>query len=132
MTNSIAEHSSIELTSERRQDMLVGALEGGSNHWYRFGDRACNIIGFIAPSDKKTPFVDRLWRTLQLGFAIPIHDVEGPEHLGYISLKHMKAGEQLMLQKQPEHFADIIAENDDASTADVWFQYCVLKELVYG
>jgi hypothetical protein len=122
----------VTLTAERRQDMLVGALEGGSDYWCRIGHNAISRIGFVAPSDGRTTFIDRVWRTISANVSIPIHDVEDGTFLGWISLKRMDEGERLMQEHQPEHFADILGENDDAITADVWFQYVVLKELVYG
>lgn len=120
------------LTDERRQDMLVGALEGGSNYWYLFHEVACEKIETVSASDGDKTFVDRLWAALQAGFDIPVHDVEEEEQIGSISMTRIIEGEKLMREKHPHHWADILKEQDDASTADVWFQMVVLKELVYG
>lgn len=120
------------ITDERRIDLLVSALEGGSNYWYWLRGRAMNIVGFIAPADKSTPTVDRIWKALKLGLALPVHDIETKELLGSLSLESILEGEKIMVEKYPSHFADIINENDDASTADVWLQLAVMKEIVYG
>lgn len=119
------------LTDERRQDMLVGALEGGSNYWYEFREQAMLIIDRGWDGRNKT-FVDRLWMALSAGFDIPVHDVENGDEIGSISKTRIIEGEKLMREKHPEHWANIINKNDDAETADVWFQMVVLKELVYG
>lgn len=37
-----------------------------------------------------------------------------------------------MAAKAPRHFADLLNENDDAETHDVFMQYVVLGEIVYG
>lgn len=108
-------------------------MEGGSNYWYFIDDDACDIIDSVKPSDNKTTFVERMWAAILKGKEIPIRDVEQHKTiLGKISLVSICEGEQLMLDKHPHHFADILNENDDATTADVWFQYAVLKKLVYG
>jgi hypothetical protein len=37
-----------------------------------------------------------------------------------------------MAREYGRHFSDMIAENDDATTADVFLQCCLFGELVYG
>lgn len=43
-----------------------------------------------------------------------------------------EAGLQLMAEKYPDHFKDLMQENDDAITGDVFLQCIALKEVVYG
>lgn len=120
------------LTDERRLDMLTGALEGGSNYWYEIKESADKIINDATPDMKGQPYVDRFFKAVQLGHAIQVHDCENDELLGEVTMHAIQEGERLMLAKHPEHWANILNENDDAETADVWFQMVVLKELVYG
>jgi len=124
------------ISSDRRSDMLTGALEGGSNGWYFIGEDAEVIIAQFVPDfakeRKRTPFCDLLWQAITAGAVVPVRDCEDEETvLGHISLQSIKEGEELLQKNQPDHFNDIIEENDDATTADVWFQYAVLKEIVY-
>lgn len=44
----------------------------------------------------------------------------------------IEKGLQVMADKYPRHFNDIITENDDAETADVFVQCAVLGEVVFG
>jgi len=37
-----------------------------------------------------------------------------------------------MASEAPRHFADFIAENDDAETADVFLQCCLFGRIVFG
>ncbi len=121
----------IEVTKERRSDMLCGALEGGSNYWYLLKEKACKIIQKYGK--KGTPTVDRMFEAIYAGETIEIHDAEDEKNkLGEINLTSMDKGEQTMANKQPRHFMDMINEEDDAITADVWFQYCVMNDLVFG
>ena len=120
------------ITDEQRLNLLTSALEGGSNYWYEISNAACKKIDSVKPSDGKTPFVDRLWAAIQAGKNIEVHDIESRDLLGHISLDTIKQGEVTMLKQQPQHFADILSENDDAVTGDVWFQYCIMNKLIYG
>lgn len=120
------------ISSQTRLDLLTAALHGGSNYWY-FLSKEADSIAKRHELNEKEPFVDSLWKAIETGEEIPIHDVENEINLlGKISLKSIEEGEELMLSKLPEHFANIIRDNWDAETADVWFQLAVMKDLVYG
>lgn len=41
-------------------------------------------------------------------------------------------GLQVMAEKYPRHFGNLISDNDDAETGDVLLQCSVLGEIVYG
>lgn len=123
------------IKDEDRENLLCSAIEGGSNYWYFFGEEANRIIYDETERYKKgIPFVDRLWTALKKGAVIPVHDLEDEngEKIGEISLESIYKGEALLLEKYPKHFADIISEDTDATTGDIWFQLAALGELVYG
>jgi hypothetical protein len=121
------------LSDEQRLNMLTGALEGGSNYWYWFKNAANRVIESVKPfTDGSEPFVERLWEAIKAGKQIEVHDIDNRELLGTISLQSIERGEQTMAEKHAEHFGNIISENDDAETADVWFQLAVMNELTYG
>jgi len=68
--------------------------------------------------------------------ADPNHKVEfidkedGTKHkMGW---SHVCNGTSTMAKEFPRHFNDWICENDDFTTADVWFQCCLLGDVVYG
>lgn len=126
-----------QLSDDRRVDMLTGAMEGGSNYWYFLGEDAESVlekyIFDLANVRKQRPFVDLIWEAIRAGASIPIRDAEDQETvLGHISMESIEEGERLMYEQQASHFGDILSECDDANTADVWLQYVVLKDLVYG
>lgn len=120
----------VYLSDERRLDMLTGAIEGGSNYWYFLPDVSmCDKYR----KSKSEPLVDRMMKAILVHEIIPVHDIENLEDfLGNISLSSIIKGEELMFKNHPKDFADILDENDDAETADIWFQLCVLGEIVYG
>jgi len=125
--------ATIALTSDQRSNLLCSAIEGGSNYWYWLSSKAMKVINEVKPSDGKTPLVDRMWAAIEAGKSIPIHDLEDTKvQLGEISLVSIERGEQTMIEKHIQHFADVLKENDDAATGDVWFQLAVMNEVVYG
>ena len=49
-----------------------------------------------------------------------------------LTLKDVRKGLRLMKKLYPEHYADLVEENDDLITGDVWLQLAVFGELIYG
>lgn len=49
-----------------------------------------------------------------------------------LTLKDVRKGLRLMKKLYPSHYADLMEENDDAITGDVWLQLAVFGELIYG
>lgn len=49
-----------------------------------------------------------------------------------ITLVDVRRGLELMRDKYPRHYADLVEENDDAITGDVFLQLAVFGELIYG
>ena len=81
-----------------------------------------------------SPLVDKIINAVyDHNVSVDIYDIEDPDEiLGTFNLENIKRGEEIMLKEYPKHFANILSENDDAETADVWFQLVVLGEIVYG
>jgi hypothetical protein len=122
----------VTITDEQRLNLLTSALEGGSNYWYLLDKDAADIIDKHFPPAKNVCFVDRMWATIKAGLSIPIADNEEDEGVGEISLASIEKGEQLLADKYPGTLAEILEENDDANTADIWFQLCSFGEVIYG
>lgn len=121
------------IPDDRREDMLTGAIEGGSNYWYYLSDNMCDRILEATPELDKHPFVARMWAYLKTGKKIVIRDIEDKsEILGKLSIADMSEREFKMAKEHPEHFSNILTENDDAETADVWLQYVLMNSIVYG
>lgn len=126
-------------------NLLVSALEGGSNYWY-----------MIEESVQPKAWTFSLWREWKPGTKSPyfsdvpfneggalIFSVKSEERDEDLARKEeaerytldreaMQRGLTLMAAESPRHYADFIAENDDAITADVWLQYCLFGEVKFG
>ena len=60
-------------------------------------------------------------------------DPEGSRRSGaVIGRAEVQAGFDKMASDYPSHLGDIINDNFDAETADVWWQCVLLKDIVYG
>jgi hypothetical protein len=60
-------------------------------------------------------------------------DGEFPESAKHhITIVEVQKGLELMRDKYPRHYADLVEEEDDAITGDVWLQLAVFGELIYG
>lgn len=127
------------LSNSVRNDLIIDAIEGGSNYWYLFGIDSDNIIRKYIGVRKDfhgdffySTFSEAIMTAVVEGDEIPVYDIETREMLGKLSLKSIEEGEEKMYADHPQHFGDILCENNDAITADVWFQYCVMGELIFG
>jgi hypothetical protein len=108
-------NGTLNVSRERVGDLFVGAVEGGSTYWAR---------------DLELPR-GRGWyynRMLNHGFAVT--DAEGTRH--EVTPEKIERALNRMASEHPRHFADFREGQDDATTADVFFQLCVLGEVVYG
>jgi len=122
------------MNNQIREDLLITALEGGSNDWYLLAEvpklkRSNRWAGkriVLSASE-------RVWKAVTRGQIVPINDCENEtEKLGEISKERIQIGEKLMKKNSPEHWMNANEENWDAETADVWFQYVVLGEITFG
>ena len=50
----------------------------------------------------------------------------------HITMDDVRKGLELMRDKYPRHYADLMEEDDDLITGDVWLQLAVFGELIYG
>lgn len=122
-----------DVTPQRIADMFTGAVEGGSGYW-------CSGIylkspGDVAPGDE---FRDEVWYANPHRYEDPDLKIElfefdseaDKKHI--VTLDNIKRGLALMAEKSPHQFANLVGETDDATTADVFLQYVVFGEVVYG
>jgi len=127
-----SEESFIAFTKEQRDNLIINALEGGSNYWclpYE-GDVLSKTE---EEKENGISFAERVIKTVESGKSITIWDAEEEtEHLGLISLENLKTAEKLMFEHFNSHYDDVINENDDATTADVFLQLVVVGNVIFG
>lgn len=111
--------------------LLTDAFEGGSNYWYMIHDAhrpatwkkkekhfyyeyAITYGGYLIISDEalEEPTIKRPFIRLDLEL--------------------LKKGLQIMAKDYINHYADLVKDNADAVTADVFLQCCIFGEVIYG
>jgi hypothetical protein len=113
-------------TNDEVYNLLVSALEGGSNYWYMIDDTN------VPRRKQDIPFVDQLLQAIQAGIEVKISDSETDEVLGALTRKSWANAERLMLAEHRGHAGDVLSGHDDAATGDVFFQLAVMGKVVYG
>lgn len=127
-----------EVSLSRISDMLCSAFEGGSNYWYeitKFNEPP--KMEFLSSPDlndgKPFPHIDY---PLNKGGSLVIRCIEGDRINGKthwkLDLAAIRKGLQLMAEKSPRHYANFVNEDDDAETGDVFLQYCLFGEVIFG
>lgn len=112
-----------EVTEKMIRDQLITAFEGGSNYWYEIE----------AIFDKDGHRVHNYYDAVLQGGSIHIVDSEEPDvALGIVDLAHIQNGLQLMANYHRKQFMNIITEDGDAKTADLFLQLVVMGEVIYG
>ena len=112
----------IKIENEDIIDVIVTALEGGSNYWYNLPD--LSMVDKIAGKAQS----ERIAISALNGKVIPVYDLEDEdEHLGDLSLENIERGIKLYIEDGREFDAGM-----DADEADVLFQYMVLGEITFA
>ena len=119
----------IEIKEETVENMLIGAFEGGSNYWYE-------ILKFNAPKNFNLSSPDmkefrHVSYPINFGGSLVV-GVKGEDIHDSLDRNTINFGLEVMKNKYPKHFNDMIEENDDCVTADVFLQCCLFSEIVYG
>lgn len=107
----------VSIPSKSIEYLFISALEGGSNYW-------CGKVEHLSRVKEEDYYT-----SLLNGFKC--YDTEAEKW--YTVNKHDIADAlQNMATYHKKHFNDLLAENDDAITADVFLQLCALKSVIYG
>ncbi len=119
---------------------IITALYGGINYWAGLDEQEKWKYPEGHEPRKKGEDGETqdvyIARLILEGGAVKFFDINDEENEEanewFLDLNKMVMGFILMMQKSPSHFADLLAENGDATTSDVYIQYCLLGDIVYG
>jgi hypothetical protein len=139
--------TTVWLSRSRIADVLCSGMEGGIGYW-------AAIVRYDAPPEGVE--LCTFWRDSSLGDEVFRH-IHYPmcEAGGGVVLEHdpvrkddqmneddmaestlnwpkLEKAVQLMAEKYPGHFKNILDDNDDAETGDVLVQLALFGELVFG
>jgi hypothetical protein len=106
----------VEIEEKTIANLLCSAREGGANYWATFEQCPYTLHG----------------GTLCLPVSVLEEEEDFTTKPHTLDLATVKRGLSLMAARAPQAFADILSGDDDSGTADVFLQYALLGEIVYG
>lgn len=124
------------MNRELLEDVIVTALEGGSNYWYFINKENVSKIRSSVPKTVD-PYLSTaiLTAILDHGVEVQINDLENKtEVLGVLSKERIKERME-ELYTNPKYKWAIQAheeEGGDADSADIVFQYLVMGDVWFG
>lgn len=124
----------IEITQQQIADLLTDALEGGHNYWYEI-KKQNPPTQFTFRIDK-----DRVYEHIDFpmnpgGYLVIKQTVDesGPG-ARRLTLQRLEAGMRDLAasEKYRHHFVDILKEDTDGTTADVFLQFALYGDVLFG
>lgn len=109
---------------------IIGAFEGGSTYWLREYDYTYRPEGV-----EGNPLYaeDQFWaKGGKMNLIYDDPEDQEQRATKEVGLLEIKAGLRTMAEKDPRHFGDLVSENDDADTHDVFIQHVLFGEVIYG
>jgi hypothetical protein len=102
--------------SEDIINLLCSGFEGGINYW------ACVVLeGGNHWYDIENP-----------DWCVTVYDNETDDVLGKLNLAALQPGLKSMHEIAPRHYDNLLKDDCDAITGDVFIQCCLFNEIVYG
>jgi len=119
----------LELSYETFEEIIVTALEGGSNYWMDYEvKKGIPKMPNKAPSQR---IAYGLWHNKDS--QVVIWDAEEEEELlGVLTYDSVREGMQLACKDYMKEINMMISEDYDAWTADTLFQVLVMGEVTFG
>lgn len=129
-----------EIPDRLISDMIITALEQGCDYWACEAQYFNNNLCPDRVSDKTEDPLNNLSRIVitededgqkhKLNFSTTIS--VGADTHRVRDFSQLTNGLAIMADKYPYHYANVVGDNHDAETADVFIQCCLFGEIVYG
>src|ERR1700730_15969672 len=112
------------ITYRKITDQIVAAIEGGVGYWMNEFKPVDRIATKVSPwyDDEK------IWAG---DFKIRV-GVDEDEKEYFMTPQSMKEGLQWLADNHLWRIEQMVKENGDAETGDVFLQACIFKDIVYG
>ena len=118
-----------KIPQQRLEDLLVTAFEGGSNYWCAINVDATTFPEGMGINDYKYWYMSV---PLEDGGNMVIGEKEDESVGNDLNLKTIKNGLEIMAKKYPYHYGNVVGDNFDAETADVFLQCCLYGDIIFG
>jgi hypothetical protein len=118
--------TTISVTRQQVANLLVSAFEGGSNYWY-------TITEFGNPDKVPVEFSHIDLPFSENGYLMIGTNEDGDDGVPdkRLDKEALRTGLMLMARKYPRHFRDLMDDNEDATTGDVFLQCCLFGKVIF-
>ena len=118
----------IEISDEQIEELLVSAFEGGCNYWMAI---KCMYNKIDA---RKEPYMPSAIMTVMSENGVLEIEVLEDKNKPRLMLTKFKLhdGLRIMANKHHQYFADILINDTDTTTADVFIQCALFGDIIYG
>lgn len=120
MKNSVTIQTTINVPKETITNTLISAFEGGSNYWYNDLERLDKV--------NKTKYISE--DCGNHGFKLKSIEHNDQEYT--VKPEDYGKGLQIMAEKYPKHFGDMLLDNGDGVTGDILLQCLVFGNVELG
>ena len=130
--------TTVEIDWEKVANAVVGAIESGYSPWFReftVAEESCTLRAEIKNRGDIWYATGEFWQRggkATLAYDVPDEDEGTFNGHAEFGKAEIQRGLQIMAVKYPRHFADLMSENDDAATHDVFMQCAILEDVIYG
>lgn len=118
------------IEENRVADLIVTGIEGGCEYWlksFHLKETTADITESPWYSDAA------VWMDRTTIITATFEDGESDEPVVKdFTIATLHAALQLFAEEDPKNFSDLIKGNEDANTADLFFQYWILGSVVFG
>lgn len=122
----------IRVSLSHFEEIVVGALEGGSNYWYSLN---INEFSNKLTGEENEPISTRIAKSLfeNSEFEMNVYDIDSNEKpLGAVSQASILNAIKIANEKYNDVYTDLMEGTGDADTADVLFQLAVMKDIMFS
>jgi hypothetical protein len=123
----------VEVPEEEIASLIISAFEGGSNYWYEIKDFVePSVVTYRTDAEQIYKHVDY---PMSPEGALVITSLEEPERKpARLNLRTIQSGLVLLSQSKEyaHHWRDIVKGDCDQITGDVFLQFCLYGEVLYG
>lgn len=136
MSQQITVNIPVKIRHEVIADLISSALNSGISYW------CSNCTVKLGPNVTKE-IINTKYNTMWYASYVPffpdsfisfqLFDVECFDgEIKVLNIESITKGLEILANKYNNHFSNIIEENYDAETADVFIQCCIFGDIIFG
>lgn len=127
-------HVTVEITDAQIENLIISALEGGAHYWYEI-QSMCRPPKLVYRTDPNKVFA-HVDYPMNAGGHLMIKQYVDPDGPGVRKFNRaaIDRGLQVLADsaEYKHHFTDILNDDTDATTGDIFLQFCLYGEVLYG